>query len=199
MSKPLLFCDFDGVLCHDRFWRSLPPEQYSAVQAALFAGPHAPSTVNDWMKGLYTSEEINALLADKIGVDYHTLWRIFVQDCETMHVRADVLAEIDRLRARYVTILATGNMDCFNRFTVPALGLASHFDVISNSCNEGLFKTDNGGALFLRYARAYDVPMASCIVLDDSAEVCAVAENLGGRAFLVTPEHALLYHLRQIR
>ncbi|MEK7065997.1 MAG: hypothetical protein AAB965_00305 [Patescibacteria group bacterium] len=55
-NKPILFCDFDGVLCYDRFWRSLPSHEYEKMQDALFR--RDKEMVNDWMRGEYCAEEI---------------------------------------------------------------------------------------------------------------------------------------------
>ena len=54
--KPILFCDFVGVLCYDRFWRSLPSHEYEKMQDALFR--RDKEMVNDWMRGEYCAEEI---------------------------------------------------------------------------------------------------------------------------------------------
>jgi hypothetical protein len=57
MAKPIIFCDFDGVLCHDKYWRSLPEDQYEKVQELLFRD--GTTLVNDWMRGEFTAEGIN--------------------------------------------------------------------------------------------------------------------------------------------
>jgi|TARA_Y100000310_G_scaffold342803_1_gene447513 hypothetical protein len=61
--KPILFCDFDGTICHDRYWRSLSPESHEALQELLFRGDKA--RISDWMRGKYTAEEINQFAAEK--------------------------------------------------------------------------------------------------------------------------------------
>lgn len=81
-AKPILFIDFDGTLCHDRFWRGLPEDQYEKVQEFLFK--QDKSLIQDWMKGKRTAEEINQQVADKLGIPYEDIWKIFIRDVETM-------------------------------------------------------------------------------------------------------------------
>lgn len=69
-----LFIDFDGTICHDRFWRSLPKNENQQIQDFLFSGKN--SAVVDWMKGVYTSEEINQMVAKETGLLYEHLWEV---------------------------------------------------------------------------------------------------------------------------
>ncbi len=196
MIKPLLFIDFDGTICHDRFWRSLPAEQYTKVQALLFNDD--TTRVQDWMRGKYTAEEINAYVAKEIGMPSEVLWSLFVNDCTTMSVPIDVLEKINALGEQYTTILMTANMDSFTRFTVPSLSLRQYFDHISNSYDEGLCKTDEGGKLFLDYAHKYNVPFQDCLMIDDSEHVCSIVETLGGTALRITPHANIYTHLEAL-
>lgn len=34
--KPILFIDFDGTLCHDRFWRNIDASGFEKIQNFLF-------------------------------------------------------------------------------------------------------------------------------------------------------------------
>ena len=141
MMKPHLFIDFDGTLCHDKFWRSSPTQFQELIQSFLFQ--ENTDLINKWMRGYYTSEQINQLVADKISVDRNWLWNIFVDDCKTMRVSSDTLEMISLLRNKFSVVLITGNMDCFDRFTVPSLKLDKYFDLIVNSYNERMLKDEN--------------------------------------------------------
>lgn len=195
VAKPILFSDFNGVLCHDVFWRSLPTETFNLVERFIFHD-NMP-LVDDWMIGRTTSEEVNRLVADRIGMPYEKLWDIFVRDCETMHVSKSALNLIQKLRTTQTAILITGNMDSFTRFTVPALKLDSYFDRIVSSHEEGMGKTDNDGELFLKYANLYDASIEDSKMYDDSLQVCEVFQKLGGTAYLVTPHQRLEHYLEQ--
>lgn len=184
--KPILFLDFDGTICHDKYWRSLPPAQYAQVQELIFGNDR--SRLTDWMIGKYTAEEINQYVADCIGIPYDEFWKIFVRDCTTMQVSEDTLKKISSLRDTYTTILITGNMDSFTRFTVPALKLDTYFDHINNSFFEGKHKSDEQGAVFTSYADALRTPIQNCILIDDSLKNCETFTRLGGIAYQITPE-----------
>lgn len=197
IGKPILFIDFDGTLCHDRFWRSLPLDQYEKVQRLLFT--EDKTCIQEWMKGKRTSEEVNLLLAEQIGISSQELWSIFVKDAETMFVSQEVLETIGKLRDIYTTILITVNMDSFSRFTVPALKLDNYFDAISNSYCEGKFKEDNGGEIFKEYLEKYNTPIKSSILMDDSPTACQTFVALGGNAHQVTLEENLAFHLNKLQ
>jgi len=124
-EKPILFCDFDGVLCHDRYWRSVPADKLEAIQELLFLND--TSLVNDWMRGKHTSEEINQFISEKIDMPFNKLWDIFINDCKNMRVSLKALEKLHQLRSKYTVILITGNMDSFTRFTHPELMLDNYF------------------------------------------------------------------------
>ncbi|OGD62316.1 hypothetical protein A2215_03735 [Candidatus Berkelbacteria bacterium RIFOXYA2_FULL_43_10] len=193
--KPTLFVDFDRTICFDRFWRSVDPKIYTGIQEVLFRGN--AEKVDDWMRGKHSSEEINKFLADELNAGYDDLWSVFVSDCKSMKVSADVLKKIDGLRARYNTILITGNMDCFTRFTVPALELDNYFDQIVNSADYGRFKDDDNGRIFLDILKEFGGNIKDSILIDNSETTCKTFSNLGGKSLQVTKntpiEHWLNY------
>ena len=195
--KPILFVDFDGTLCHDRFWRGLPTEQYEKVQELLFAEDR--SYLQEWMKGKRTAEEVNQLLADQLGIPFEEIWSVFVKDVETMTVSQEVLEKIGSLRDRYTAILITVNMDSFSRFTVPALKLNQYFDDISNSYYEGKFKSDNEGEVFKDYLQKYNAPVEESILIDDSSAACATFTALGGKILQATIEEDITFHLNGLK
>lgn len=186
-GKPILFCDFDGTICFDRYWRSLPKELHERVQNLLFGEDR--TLVRAWMLGQHTAEDINRAVAEKLAVPYAELWELFVRDCKTMRVSPATLKRLSELRKKFVVILVTVNMDSFSRFTVPALELERYFDRISNSYNERAHKADGG--VFRRYLEEYAAPISQSIVIDNSAAVCEAFRQLGGRSCLVTREHAV--------
>ncbi len=195
MTKTL-FVDFDGTLCHDRFWRSLDPALMEKVQQSLFLDDK--SVVSDWMNGVYNSEDINKKLADGLGVEYAFLWDVFVKDCRNMKVEEVVLEQLKKLRHSYKIVLITDNMDCFDRFTVPSLKLNEYFDVIVNSFNERLSKNENDGQLFREVMERVGSKPADSILMDNSEKSCSVFEKLGGTSFLVTKEKPLAYWLENV-
>jgi len=184
-----LFIDFDGTICHDRFWRSLNEDDRDKVQNLLFSGKN--QIVNNWMKGVYSSEEINRIVAKETNIDYESLWNLFVRDCQTMRIESEILALINDLRDIFHVVLITGNMDCFSRFTVPSLHLNEYFDVIVNSFDEKQLKSENDGNSFTKHVKG---KITDAILIEDSENSCKVFESLGGTAYKVcSPDDTLKY------
>ncbi|MEM7544182.1 MAG: hypothetical protein AAF367_01495 [Pseudomonadota bacterium] len=188
-----LFVDFHGTICHDRFWRSLGSDSFGRVQRALFEAD--PSLVNDWMRGKYSSEEINELVAEITGLPFDRLWQTFMRDCKSMRISSDLLAEITVLRKVCRVVLITDNMDCFDRFTLPALCLDTVFDGIANSSSEGCLKTDGDGETFIRYLTG---DITDAVLVDDSRTSCEVFEKLGGIAYHVNDTTPAIEHLKNL-
>lgn len=188
-----LFVDFDGTICHDRFWRSLSSSENKQIQDLLFSGNN--STVTDWMRGAYTSEEINQLVVKETGLAYEYLWETFVHDCKNMSVQTEILELVHQLRNKFHVVLITGNMDCFNRFTVPALQLDEYFDVIVNSFYEKQLKTDNNGSSFVKHVKGN---IRDAILIEDSEKSCEIFKGLGGNACRVTNREDTLKHLQNL-
>ncbi len=191
--KPILFIDFDGTLCHDKFWRSLPENDRNRIQKFLFE--ENTELVNDWMLGKYTSEEINQHLAKELFLGYESLWETFVLDCRMMYFDLKVLERIVKLRDRFYTVLITDNMDSLERFTMPAYQFSDYFDEIVNSYNVGYFKNDFDGKMFKVVAENSNAEISSSRFIDNSVRNCATFEKLGGTSYLATQEKPLLYWL----
>lgn len=188
-----LFVDFDGTICHDRFWRSLPNNENTLIQDFLFTGKN--SIIVDWMRGAYTSEEINKLVANETGLDYEYLWNTFTEDCKTMRVSLEVLDFINQLRSKFHVVLITGNMDCFSRFTSPSLQLNKYFDVIVNSSDEKQLKTDEDGASFLKYVRG---EIGDAILIEDSEKSCQTFKNIGGKPYQIKQPSDIFTYLKSV-
>jgi FMN phosphatase YigB (HAD superfamily) len=187
--KPILFIDFDGTLCHDRFWRNIDAGSFEKIQNFLFS--ENKSVIRDWMKGVYSSEEINRLISKELNVPFEKIWKVFIDDCENMTIPPGTLNRIKKLRKNYETVLITDNMDCFTRFTVPAKKLDSFFDSIVNSFENKKFKEDNEGEVFLQLADKENTKIEDCILIDNSSTVCALFSKLGGKSCFVTSENPL--------
>ena len=182
--KKAIYIDCDGTLTTDHLWRSLPETDRIAVQKFLFGGDRV--YMNNWMRGKYSSEEANQYVASGLGLSYEYLWDIFVEDCKNLYIDPKLLDEIKRLNKTYVTILMSGNMDCFTRFTIPALNLTKYFDHTSISFDEGLHKTDNNGELFSKWETKTSVPLGNSLLLDDQQQVLDIFSDLGGKPLKTT-------------
>lgn len=194
--KPILFIDFDGTLCHDRFWRNIDADSFERIQNFLFS--ENKSVINDWMKGIYSSEDINQLISKELNIPFDKIWKVFVEDCKNMTISSDTLNRIEKLRKDYETILITDNMDCFTRFTVPAQKLDSFFDSIVNSFENKKSKGHNEGEVFIQFTDRTNTKVEDCILIDNSKSACATFSKLGGKSYFVTSENTLDYWLEKL-
>ena len=187
-----LFIDFDGTICHDKFWRGLDDASSMLVQKTVFINN---SLAVEWMCGKHTFEEINQFVSQETDIEYKMLWDVLVNDCKTMAVDHELLKQIDQLRQKFHIVLITGNMDCFDRFTVPSLRLHDHFDVIVNSFNEGQLKYDRNGETFLKYIVGnFD----DAILIENSTAACNVFRKLGGMALQVTETVSAHHYIKNL-
>ncbi|MFZ3073547.1 MAG: hypothetical protein WA093_00220 [Minisyncoccales bacterium] len=190
--KPALFIDFDGTLCHDRFWQSLGERDYERINNFLFNGG---DLVDRWMRGKCNLEQVCEILSRELDLGYKTLLEALEDDCRNMRIAAADLEKIDRLKNKYVVAMVTVNMDCFDRFTVPELGLDNHFDCIVNSYNEGVLKHGENGGLFGSALVKTGADINRSILIDDSEKACGAFKKLGGRALQVDQQKTLSYWL----
>lgn len=185
----ILFIDWDGTLCWSRFWESLrfsDSSEYELgrkIEHIIFSKDRA--LLNNWMRGQIRSEQVNMYLSEQLQVDPEKLWNIFVQDCKMMRFDDQFRVKIEQVKTWSYVILATGNMDCFMRFTVPALGLEDVFDKIICSSDLGYLKTENDGETFLMCSRAFNIPLGNTYLIDDSEKTCNFFSMIGGHALAV--------------
>jgi len=191
MPRPTLYIDFHGTLCQDIFWRSAEKPVQEKIRSFLF-GPDR-TLLDEWMLGKHSSESVNRMLAEHSSTDFETLWKVFEEDCKTMHVSPASLKKITQLRKHFKTILLTDNMDCFERFTIPAISLDRAFDQIIDSSKTGRFKKEAIPLLLADPATAKD-----SFLIDDSRATCDLFEKHGGKAFLATAHESLEYHLDEL-
>ncbi len=194
--KPILFIDFDGTLCHDRFWRSLDASSFEKIQNFLFGTNTL--MVTEWMRGIYSSEEINQHISKELHIPFEKVWEIFVADCKNMNIPVDVLNRIKNLKLNYYTVLITDNMDCFTRFTVPAHSLNSYFDLIINSFDNKKFKSDNEGEIFLQVANELGAKIEESVLMDNSKDAYHTFSKLGGITRFVTLKKPLAFWLENL-
>ncbi|MFA6132015.1 MAG: HAD family hydrolase [Patescibacteria group bacterium] len=106
---------------------------------------------------------------------------------------------IYKLRSSAYVVLVTGNMDCFTRFTVPALKLDEVFDKIVVSSDLGYLKTEKDGESFLAALREFGVPIHDSFLIDDSLNTCNFFAGLGGRAIHVSGKETANLALENLR
>lgn len=198
-----IFLDWHNTLSYSKFWgqwEGINHQQknnlFSKVVLALFSLPQ--ETINNWMRGQYTTEQIIASVAKSTHLPYQFLLREFIQSCEKLEYSSP---EIPRLIKQLRTtgkrvIIATDNMDCFTRWTIPALQLDTHFDDILNSYERKALKADidgNGESLFFQ-----NYNTRGSLLLDDRLEVGTIVKKSNIDFLHVTQENNLEKHLQEL-
>lgn len=156
------------------------------------------------MRGAYSTEEVISLLAKELRLETSFLLNEFIQSCQSMEFASPKIVSLAlALRKKGLKVnVATDNMDCFTRWTAPALKLDEIFDDILNSFNLRALKTDrgkNGQSLFFsQYFLDNGINPNRSILIDDSSANCCLFENLGGSAYMPRKEADVLKILNQL-
>ncbi|NBD74253.1 hypothetical protein GVX82_04420 [Patescibacteria group bacterium] len=195
-SKPVLFIDFDGTLCHERFWSDLPEKTYARVQSYLFGTNR--SLARQWMRGNLTAEEICKELGEELELDAPFLLRKLEQKCRTMYIEREILDRVGKLRPRFYTVCITTNVDTFTRWTWPSLDLSQQFDACENSADTGVYKSDDHGQIFVDVCERFRAPIDKSILIDDSRRNCACMTRRGGISYRVDDERDVGYYLDHV-
>jgi len=186
MNKNIVFIDWDGTLSWSRYWESLFKTNANLEKVVNDFFSFEEEMKSSWMRGKLKSEDVNKVISNRSGLPEMLLWQTFISDCQNMKVNPEALSLIEKLKEKYTVILVTGNMDCFSRFTVPALGLNKIFDRIINSSDVGYLKTDYDGKTFIDCFKQYNIAdISKSYLLDDSEKTCVMFAGLGGKAMKV--------------
>jgi FMN phosphatase YigB (HAD superfamily) len=189
--KRILFCDYNGVLSYNKFWSTIsdPEHVYHSFHNKIIKYLFVENAhiIDDWMTGKYTLEEIHTMISEYSGIPYEFILATFIEECKKMDASEALLRIIANKKDSYYRILATGNMDSFNRFTLPANPLLrSSFDEINNSYDVGILKNTDNGRYFVEKSKQLGVPLENSVLIDDSQQFCDIFTRLGGTAFCVT-------------
>jgi len=178
--------DFDGVLCHDRFYDATfladRPEVCAWVNTNVFTDKEL---TRQWMRGQLSSLEINEFVADGIGMDLNELSVKFDDSIRAMRLDHRLKELAGSLAERGIKVgIVTDNMDVFSSITVPHHGLNDIFDVVVNSSEYGMLKQDENGKLFDVALSALDVGIENALHIDDSPRTVELFRQNGGHGFL---------------
>lgn len=199
----LLLLDFNGVISYNRFWESFydPTSVHFEISGKInqFLFLDNKELVQDWMRGLYTSEEIVMKLSNYLHFNYDILWKEFKKSATQIDISIPILNYLNILKKKYFIVLISDNMDCFNRYTLPNNPQMSEvFDSIYISCEKGKLKRDNGGELFKDIMNDYEVEFSDAYYIDDSPKNIDLFNQLGGKGVCLTGEEHILKYLASI-
>jgi len=182
----LILFDFDGVLSNGRFYSQLKDSHsltHQAIVQHLFSDERW-SLISEWMRGVYSYEDIHRSISTKVGKDIHWLNEALIESVKAMPLNERLIEFAQRVRRLGVkTAVFTDNMDVFDRVFVEHSGLLNKFDHVFSSSDFGKLKLDEG-AEFFRYALSTtDSTNKNFLFLDDSIKIKNLTESLGGRFY----------------
>ena len=178
----VLFIDWNNTLSISRFWEQLESPTHALhhirapVAESLFS-KQAPlkHLLLPWMRVEYVTEQIVQRVADHTKIDYLTLLTEFILSCEHMRfVSEEVPDLITKIRNKGVkVVIATDNMDSFDRWTAPAMKIHKLFDEILNSHALKGVKTDKdsrGKSVFFdQFLQKHNLKFGESVLIDDSS------------------------------
>lgn len=192
--KPYLFVDFYKTISFGHLWHQILQPLCKQIQDLIFGEGLQNGIVDDWHRGLLTSEEVNEHISNTLGTDYQSLWEMFVYSSETIGVEMPALELIKKLRGKYTTVLMTDNLDSLSRFTAPAYTFEIVFEKIINSSTVGIRKSDLDGEIFKLVTHDF----SKSVLIDDREDICTLFKKLGGTAYRVTSEDTAVTHLQKL-
>lgn len=185
MAIPLtILFDFDGVLCHDRFYGETVRTQHSEVhdwiQENIFGDND--KLVKDWMRGAMSAQDINRTVAKHTGIDYEELNKLFVDSIRNMQLDERIIDVARELKQSGRALgIVTDNMDVFSEITVSNHKLNELFDTIVNSADHGYLKKDENGKLFdIAMSAIGENDIRNTLLIDDSADTIELYKKRGG-------------------
>lgn len=159
--------------------------------------------LQDWMRGRITYVTILHYLEDKTEISYKVLEDELQYSSENMtYIDPSAIEQVQVLRANGVkVVIATDNMDTFQRWTVPALQLDVLFDdILTSNTQQALkadFNSDGTSAFFASYVSRSIAEPSEMVLLDDSLDT-KIIKGVGMDFLRVTEAMPLGYHLANI-
>jgi FMN phosphatase YigB (HAD superfamily) len=194
----VLFVDWHGVLSKAPLWYSIRWNvrhpfrvRLESKTAALF-GEHW-QTVDDWMRGRYTSAEIVDLLAIErprsAGEDYF-LRRLY-RDCKVMPLHEPLIDALRYATASWNVVIATDNMDCLVTMARQRRDIRSFSDDLISSSEVGVLKAEDPVRFFGAWLDRHGLSFTNAVLLDDGKDNCRAFEQAGGSSrYVRSPDEA---------
>jgi FMN phosphatase YigB (HAD superfamily) len=146
-TKPkVIFIDWYKTLSTSLFWVDhrdavLSREELASIPRFLFS---EPGLIDLWMKGFTNANQVAGEVAAILNINAEYALLELEYSCKAMELYdPEVVGVVQDLRKLGIkVIIATDNMDTFERWTVPALKLTSIFDGIITSVTRGALKSE---------------------------------------------------------
>lgn len=201
----VIFIDWNKTLSNSRFWEQLEDVNHKhhnhhlGIIDSLFV--ENKNLITPWMQGKLTAEDICNAIAENTGIDAEIIFDELVESAKNMTFVSEEIPElINSIRAKGIkVVIATDNMDTFNRFTVKSMDLENLFDDILNSYALKAMKGDfenNKSLFFDDFIKRNNLSYAKTVLLDDSTSNSDPLTSLGMKTIQITSPKNLIYNLK---
>lgn len=176
----VIFIDWYKTLSFSHFWEHLEDQK---IENFIFAKENR-FLIDSWMRGNFSAEEICQIIANNTNLNFDFIFAELVLSAKKLTlVDKKIPNLISKIRNKGIkTIVATGNMDTFRRFTIPSLKLENIFDDFLISSELGLMKfetEENKIPFFEKYLQGNNLKYSDVVLLDDKTDKTGVYEKLG--------------------
>ncbi len=180
-TKAIIF-DFNDTLSPSNFVQTFKRyENLLGMSVDEFVRAYIDNgLLRDLMVGRFSSEnEFWREVSQLTGVNFDLLTRMAEDVALSKCLDTEVMQLIDELRNRYKLALLTDNfLETFN-FWVGKFSLKSKFDVIANSADFGMLKSEP--EIYLLLLRILNAKAQEVLMVDDDSRNLSVAESIGIR------------------
>ncbi len=202
----IIFIDWYKTLSNSLFWEHLQNinhpynKHLEAIEKSMFQNNR--HLINPWMRGEYTSEDVCKILSEDSGVPQEIILNELAESCRQMkYVSDEIPGLIDEIKSKGIkVVMATDNMDTFERFTMPAMKLKESFDGFLISYSLKFLKgntTENSIPFFDEYLNKHNLNYQDTVLLDDCLDDTGIYNRLGLRIIQITSPEKLIAVLRE--
>lgn len=167
----VVFVDWHGVLSNRRLWANfdISPEDKQPFERNL-NDLFSSHLIDEWMRGRCTAEQIAAHLLLDIDDSRLSVQRVVdhaISQMIAVKMRERLRKLLWRLRKTHAVVLATDNMDVFDRAATRRNDIRRTFDDYLNSCYVGALKDESPTRFFGDWLDAYGLGFADATLIDD--------------------------------
>jgi phosphoserine phosphatase len=208
MPQPpkMIFIDWYKTLSNSLFWEHLQDKNHrhnkhlEVIEKSMFRNNR--HLINPWMRGEYTAEDIAQILSQDSGVAQDIILDELAESCRQMKYVSDEIPElINKIRNKNIkVVVATDNMDTFERFTMPAMKLNELFDDFLISYSLKLLKRDiqeNSIPFFDEYLNKNSLTYQDTVLLDDCIDDSGTYDKLALKIIQITSTDRLVRVLKE--
>lgn len=201
-----IFIDWNKTLSNSLFWEHLQDTNHpnnkhlEAIEKSMFQNNR--HLINSWMRGEHTFEDVTKILSEDSGVNQEIILNELAESCRQMKYVSEEIPElINKIKDKGIkVVIATDNMDTFERFTIPAMKLEELFDDFLISHSLKLLKGDlqeNSIPFFDEYLNKHNLTYQDTVLLDDCIDDTGTYDKLGLQIIQITSPEKLVDVLKE--